>query len=249
MSHGLRFPFFEYICLIHNRVGRTCGQLWCPREARGAGWGSRPHVGADRMKHPPALARVWLSKKFSPYNQDPKQFAAMLLPSPWVVLSLSRSCGPAGAACQGNIPLQGVCVCPRAGSRGAPVWPHTPTVSLCPIPKPRARLWAQLPPKGMQGTSSGLGTGAQALAGNLTSGNSLQKFLIRAEVWTWPHPCCSTSLASCKRPLVATNFQAGLISFPCWMINSIFSHYFVQIQAKKEDACVWLQAEFGSMSK
>lgn len=33
------------------------------------------------------------------------------------------------------------------------------------------------------------------------------------------------------------------------MINSIFSQYFVQIQAEKEDVCVWLQAEFGSVSK
>lgn len=32
------------------------------------------------------------------------------------------------------------------------------------------------------------------------------------------------------------------------MINSIFSRYFVQIQAEKEDACVQLQAEFGSVS-
>lgn len=64
-------------------------------------------------------------------------------------------------------------------------------------------------------------------------------------------PHHSKAMITGKRRLVATKFQAGLASFSTdsgLMINSIFSRYFVQIQAEKEDACVQLQAEFGSMS-
>lgn len=201
------------------------------------------------MKRSPALARVWLSKKFSPYNQDPKEFAAMLLLSPWVVLGPSRSCGPAGAACQASIPLQGVCV--SQDSFSSPVWPQCPTHPLWVWAHPQTQ---SLP---LSSASSKRDAGLIFGVGHWCTGISRQSDICEFTSET-PDPSWGVNLgqsllqyihASCKRPLVATNFQAGLISFPCWMINSVFSHYFVKIQAEREDACVWLQAEFGSMSK
>lgn len=50
-------------------------------------------------------------------------------------------------------------------------------------------------------------------------------------------PCYSNTG---KTVLVATTFQAGLVSFlhcPALMINSIFSHHFVQIQAERGCVC------------
>lgn len=121
-SHSLNtVPWSETV--LEGSVG-SCGAHGQPEEQ---GWGSRQRVRV--RKSPPALARVWLSKKLSPYNQDPKEFSAMLLPCPWAVLGHSRSCGPSGGACQPTFPCK-ACVCHRAPSGGAPGSPWCPTHPL-----------------------------------------------------------------------------------------------------------------------
>lgn len=133
-SHSLTtFPWS--ITVLEGSVGsqRTRGEEQTPRRSR-------------QNEAPPALPRVWLSKKFSPHNQDPKKFAAMLLLPPWLSWATADHVAQQEQPAKPAFPCK-ECVRPRARSGGASRTFHTPTASLCPPAKPRAWLWVQLPPK------------------------------------------------------------------------------------------------------